>query len=399
QEQAPQIPEYARLSEALKDYIEIAENGGWTAIETGGVIEPGQVDKRIPQIRERLQLLGRVDGQNTMFDRLRDRFASMTDKASEKAVKQVSKADKEAAKENPEWVYNEDLEPVIREFQERRGSKIDGIIGPKTIAELNKPVEERVAQIKMAMEQWRWLPKDLGNKYVFVNTAGYYAKGVENGEVKVNTPIIVGQVAHPTPSFSSYIPNVKFYPDWTVPTSIAQRYLLDKVRNNPSVVSTLGYELYEDGTRVPLNATTIGRLSEASFPPYRFRQKPGSENALGLVRFSVENDYAIYLHDTPKDSLFEETNRNFSSGCVRVGQPVQMAQFLLVGNSKLSAGEVASMLDVAGRSDLKTNIVPLENKVPVHIMYMTAWVDDNNNIRFENDAYSRDAKLKAAMGI
>lgn len=400
QAQNPQHPEYAALREALKNYTEIAAYGGWKNIPSGAVIEPGGVDKRIPQIRERLQLLGRLDEQKNMFDRLRDRFTSLSDDTEEDLVEQAAKKEVKEAKENPQWVYNKKLEPAIREFQQRRGAKVDGVIGPETLKELNVPIEERIKQIKLAMEQWRWLPRDLGNKYVFVNTAGYYAKGVENGRVVVDTPVIVGQVAHPTPSFSSYITNVKYYPDWTVPDSIAKRYLLDKIRKNPSVVQSLGYELSdENGTPIPLSQANISRLSDANFPPYRFRQRPGTKNALGLVRFSVDNDYAIYLHDTPKDSLFSEVDRNFSSGCIRVGEPVKMAQFLLAGNSELSSAEAAAKLDVAGRTDLETEIVPLETKIPVHIMYMTAWVDENGNIRFEGDAYSRDNKLATAMGM
>lgn len=150
---------------------------------------------------------------------------------------------------------------------------------------------------------------------------------------------------------------------------------------------------------MPLHAGTISQLQDAHFPPYRFRQKPGPDNALGLVRFSVENDYSIYLHDTPSDSLFEETDRNFSSGCIRVGEPVKMAQFLLAGNSSLSERGIAEKFNVETSDNLETEVVDLQHKVPVHIMYMTAWVDEGGNIRFESDAYSRDGKLKAAMGL
>lgn len=404
QQQTPQIEEYARLRKALQDYRAIAAKGGWEPIKKGGVIKPGQVDERIPAIRERLRLLGRLDSTEGLswFDAMQARFGfgdGKNDKPEYDSV-ELSADEQAKAERNPEWVYTQDVEATIRQFQQRRGAKVDGVIGSETLTELNMPIEDRIDQIVLAMEQWRWLPKQLGSKYVFVNTAGYYAKGIENGRTVVNTPVIVGQVAHQTPSFSSYITDVKFYPDWTVPHSIAKRYLLDKIRKNPAVVQSLGYELYnEAGEEVPLHAGTISQLQDAHFPPYRFRQKPGPDNALGLVRFSVENDYSIYLHDTPSDSLFEETDRNFSSGCIRVGEPVKMAQFLLAGNSSLSERGIAEKFNVETSDNLETEVVDLQHKVPVHIMYMTAWVDEGGNIRFESDAYSRDGKLKAAMGL
>jgi murein L,D-transpeptidase YcbB/YkuD len=399
--QAPQMSDYARLRESLANYRQIAESGGWEPIVQGAVIKPGNVDERVPAIRERLQILGRLDSESNFFASLRARMPwSNRKNDTEKEPVAPSKTDEALAKKHPDWVYGEDLQIAIRAFQERTGAKPDGVIGAETLGELNTPVEERITQILLAMEQWRWLPHDLGSRYVLVNTAGYYAKAVDNNRVIVNTPVIVGQVEHPTPSFSSYITNVKFYPDWTVPSSIAKRYVLEKIRTNPEVVNTLGYELHsKDGQVIPLTPNVIAQLTEDHFPPYRFRQKPGPQNALGLVRFSVENDYAIYLHDTPKDDLFSQNNRNFSSGCVRVGEPAKMAQFLLAGNANISEGEVAEKFAVANQPDLKTEVLPLETKIPVHIMYMTAWIDDANNIHFESDPYKRDAKLRKAMGI
>lgn len=257
-------------------------------------------------------------------------------------------------------------------------------------------LHKRIVQIILAMERWRWLPRDLGDKYVLVNTAGYYAIAVENDRIHVNTPVIVGQVAHPTPSFSSYITNVKFYPDWSVPSSITKRYILKQIREG----GWNGYELYDgNGKKIPLTPEVVGQLKEEYFPPYRLRQKPGVHNALGLARFSVENDYSIYLHDTPKSALFAENNRNFSSGCVRVADPVRLAQFLLVGNSPLSAEEIVDKFTIKRQNVLKTDIIPLATKIPVHIIYMTAWIGEDGNVHFADDAYGHDATLKAAMGL
>lgn len=403
--QAPRHAEYIHLREALANYRDVAAKGGWPAIdESGGAIRPGWADARIPAIRERLRTLGRLDDARDLgwFAKLRLRISGQEEPLQNKPVNRPDELPQEEVAEGieyPDRVYDPDLVAAIERFQERRGAKVDGIIGPETLAELNIPVEGRIDQILMAMEQWRWLPQELGTRYVFVNTAGYYAKAVADGETVVHTPVIVGEIAHQTPSFSSYITNVKFYPDWTVPSSIAKRYVLDKIRKNPAVIGSLGYQLYRDGQQVALDHATLASLTEADFPPYRFRQKPGPDNALGLVRFSVENDYAIYLHDTPNDRLFAANSRNFSSGCVRVGEPVKLAQFLLTGNSSLPADAVADKFAVARGADVHTEIVPLEHKIPVHIMYMTAWVDEGGVMHFESDAYGRDDKLREAMGL
>lgn len=399
EELAPPMEEYAQLRAALAEYRVTAASGGWEHIPSGGLIKPGGVDTRIPLIRQRLQQLGKLEKDyEGLFGRVLGSNPFNNDRNEQPNYSKVSENHVSQARENPEWIYRYDMEPIIKEFQRRRGAKVDGVIGPETIAELNVPIEERINQIRLSMEQWRWLPRDMGKKYVFVNTAGYYALAVENGDVKVRTPVIVGEAAHETPSFSSKIYNVKFYPDWTVPESITHRYLIKKIQNNPAVVQTLGYELYHNGTPVALDAATIANLQNLSYPPYRFRQRPGSNNALGLVRFSVINDYAIYLHDTSNPDLFDANDRNFSSGCIRVEEKERMAQFLL-NPEGYSDAEVEAKFQVAGRTDLSTQVIPLKENVPVHIMYMTAWIDENGHVRFEGDVYGRDAKLKQAMGL
>lgn len=273
---------------------------------------------------------------------------------------------------------------------------MDGIIGPKTIEELNTPLADRIDQLIMSMERWRWLPESLGEKYVLANIAGFYTEAVENNKVVVRSPVIVGQVAHQTPMFSSYITNVKFYPDWSVPSSIAQRYLLDKIQKNPSVINTLGYEIYRGNDKLSWRNVDINSLSENDFPPYRFRQQPGPNNALGMVRFSIDNNYAIYMHDTPDPELFEKDNRAFSSGCIRVKKREDLAVFLLDGNSDISGQQARQKFEATGPG-LKSEIHPLTKKVPVHLVYMTAWVDNAGNVKFGQDIYGRDKKLIQAL--
>ena len=384
---SPQHPHYDLLREALAKYTRLRDEiGPLEDIPAGEMIRPGDTDARMPAIRARMQLLGRIEGQDSAFGRIASFFGSIVGSGGEDEIKR-----------DDNLTYDERTEKAVRDFQAAAGAVVDGIIGPQTIAELNTPIEDRIEQIRLSMERWRWLPQDLGRKYVFANIAGYYLYGVEDDEIAVASPIIVGQVAHQTPAFSSVIHDVKFYPDWTVPYSIARRYLLAKVQKDPSVIEKLGYEIYKGEARLAWDQVDVAKLKAEDFPGYQFRQKPGPNNALGLVRFSVDNDYSIYLHDTPNHDLFQKGSRAFSSGCIRVQEREKLAVFLMEGNSDMESDEVWKHFKTEANANLETEIVPLREEVPVHLVYMTAWVNERGEVRFGQDIYGRDAKLKEAL--
>lgn len=371
---APDHPEYKGLMQALAYYRDLAKTGDWTVISHKGLIRPGDSAAVIPIIRKRLE----------QFDQI----------ARRQPITQGNTRQTMAGQN----VYDVALEKKVRALQEDYHVKVDGIIGSGTLNLLNMSLKDRIEKIEMAMERWRWLPENLGKDYVFVNVAGFYAQGVRQGKYTLRTPVIVGKVAHKTPSFSSKIENVKFFPDWSVPSSIAKRYVLGKIQNNPAVIDSLGYEIYNGNTLMDWSSVNINALSESDFPPYRFRQKPGKKNALGLVRFSIDNPYSIYLHDTSKDSLFEENERTLSSGCIRVGKPIDLAKFVLTGNSDLSAKQVEDKFRQAESGEaVDTEIYPLTVPIPVHITYMTAWIGENGDVEFAPDVYGRDAKLREAL--
>jgi murein L,D-transpeptidase YcbB/YkuD len=259
--------------------------------------------------------------------------------------------------------------------------------------------DDRIDQIKLAMERWRWFPQDMKDRHIFVNTAAFYTKAIENGQEVFVMPIIVGEVAHQTPVFGSVISNVRMHPDWTVPTSIAQRYLIEKIQKNPRVINQLGYQIQYigDGVKnVSWDNVNINNLHNIDLSKYRFRQKPGHNNALGLVRFSIENHYSIYMHGTPSMTLFNEGERTFSSGCIRVQDPLTMAKFILKEKG-MSDAEIENLYYLDEGEDAKTEIIPLEENLPVYLTYATAWIDRNGNINFSDDVYGRDKKLKQAF--
>jgi len=376
---APNHPQYALLREKLAHFRALKKNHQWPTIPIGELIHAGEEDPRIPAIRRRLIALG------------------MMPPPESRTVPFYPSEPKRETSKPTNTHYDEAMVEAVRDYQKRRNAKIDGVIGPETLRALNLPIDVRIRQLIMAMERWRWLPEDLGEAYALVNIAGFYAKGMDEGQEAVRTPVIVGKTAHETPVFSSHITNIKLYPDWTVPHSIAQRYVLEKLQKKPSLISKMGYEIYRDGKHIPWEDVALQELTTQDFPPYRFRQRPGLNNALGTVRFSIDNHYAIFMHDTPDTHLFDHEQRSFSSGCIRVAKPVAFAQFLLNQQPNPELNRVSSKLNPPPKATLRSKTYPLSNPIPVHLTYMTAWVDDQETVHFEKDIYGRDDRLWASL--
>ena len=390
----PQQSEYKNMKQALVNLRDTAREGGWPQIQaTDVVVYPGGFNPVIAEVRARLagQDYDGVLPKGSWVDE-----GQIDGDSLKEAVKTAPEPDDPAVQADAEKdnIYDAALARKVAEFQYMHGKKTDATIGPDTIAAMNVPVEQRIEQLKYAMERWRWFPDNLGEKHVLVNIAGYYVRAVENNQTAFTMPIIVGEVAHQTPVFSSVIKNVKLHPDWVATDSIARRYLIDKIQNNPAVISQLGYQLQRnDGTVVPWESVSLSQLDDLDLGQYRFRQKPGKYNALGLARFSIENDYAIFMHGTPSGGLFNEDARTFSSGCIRVQDPLKMAKFLLKDNADYSESRLEEMYNLGENDHPDTTFMDLDTDVPVYLTYSTAWVDDGGNIHFSDDVYGRDEKL------
>ncbi|MFP4313232.1 MAG: murein L,D-transpeptidase [Alphaproteobacteria bacterium] len=369
----PSHPEYNVLVKELANYREKAasENARPIVLQDKSYISPGEKHPAMPNIKKKLQ---------NFFDQASFR-------AAEQRQNNLSSL-----------IYDEATAEQVKEFQKSHGLQIDGIIGPQTVSMLNMSNAQKVDKIKLALERWRWLPESLGEKHVRINIAAYYVRAVENGRDAFVMPVIVGEVAHQTPVFSSVIENVKMHPDWTVPDSIAERYLIDKIQNNPSVIDTLGYQVQNKhtGDIIPWSNIDIRNLHTIDLSTYQFRQKPGKRNALGLARFSIANDYSIFMHGTPAQNLFQEERRTFSSGCIRVQDAFKMAHFLLKDQGY-------TMKDIQREFGLKdgefaqTNYIDLKRDIPVYLTYATAWVDSSGKLHFAPDVYGRDQKLMATL--
>ncbi len=341
------------LTLGLKQYQHIAQQGGWPKLSDGPSLRRGVSDPNVELLRRRLALTS-------------DLAAAVSQNSDQ---------------------FGEALEQAVIRFQRRNGIEPDGIVGPETLATLNIPVSSRLKQIRVNLNRWGRMPGFLGEHFVLVNQAGFELEVISGDHLVLEMRVIVGKNYRQTPIFSDEIQYVDVNPVWNVPVSIAKKDLVPKFAKDPSFPAANGFEAFENGKRLDVqsidwNAYSDGRL------PFELKQKAGPQNALGRVKIMFPNKYNVYLHDTPTRGLFDKTVRAFSSGCIRLENPIDLVRHLLAGNPSSDL----SLLDAALQSG-KTVRIPLKQKVPVHLVYMTAWLDRAGQMQFRPDIYGRDATL------
>jgi L,D-transpeptidase YcbB len=285
---------------------------------------------------------------------------------------------------------------ALRSFQRRHGLEADGVIGPRTFLALTTPLEQRVRQIELSMERWRWLTR-VGRPDILVNIPQFmlYAlpSRTERGAEVIQMPVVVGQdYPHTrTPVFASAITQVVFQPYWDIPPGILSRELLPRIQKDPTLLDRLGMELVPaqgDGTLVQtVTAEAIAALAAGRL---RLRQRPGPSNPLGAVKFSMPNEYSVSLHASPERALFERSQRTFSHGCIRVSEPAELATYVL-----RRAGERWDHATIeAALSGAETLGVPLTRPVQVIVFYSTALATESDGVLFFADVYGHDRKLQ-----
>jgi murein L,D-transpeptidase YcbB/YkuD len=356
----PADPAYGRLREALRLYREIRPKGGWLPVPDGPTLRTGDVDPRVAALRARLTVTGDLN---------------------------------KGLADNEE--FDEEVEDAVFRFQMRHGIDPDGVVGPKTLAALNVPVEERKKQIMVNLERLRWLPAELAKRYILVNVADFRLDVVEEGRPVLAMRAIVGRTYRQTPSFTAKMNHLIFSPYWHIPHSIAVKDLLPKIQKDRRFLDKEKIRVFrgEGAKAQQINPANINwhRLSENNFP-YRLRQDPGPRNSLGGVKFMLPNRFNVYIHDTPSRELFEMTVRGFSSGCIRIDKPVELAEYLLADDPSWTRDKI---LEQMNQPQEKT--VRLPRPIPVYFLYWTAWVDDEGTIQFREDIYSRDALVATAL--
>ncbi|HET8713991.1 MAG TPA: L,D-transpeptidase family protein [Gemmatimonadales bacterium] len=287
--------------------------------------------------------------------------------------------------------FDDDLRYALRRFQARHGLESTGALDPETLAELNVTAEERVRQIALNLERWRWLPQDLGRRRVEVNIAAYELQLIEDDEVAMRMRVVVGREYRRTPVFSDTIRYIVLNPNWYVPKTIALDELIPKIRGDSTYLERFGMHLTDSESRavdpreVDWNAVTVDNF------PFRLRQEPGRLNALGRMKFMFPNRYDVYLHDTPSRHLFAEAQRDFSHGCIRLEKPLDLAVHLMK-KSKWDQEAIESALDEGTERTLY-----LPRPTPIHLLYFTAWADADGTIHFREDINGADQPLSRAL--
>ena len=356
---APRHPQYGKLQDAMAHYRKLKREGGWAAIPDGDLIEEGDTDPRVSALRLRLAAEG--------FDSTAD--ASDPD------------------------LMNASTLAALKAFQRRHGLEDDGVVGGNTLEALNESVESKVARIAESMHRWR-AHGDLGERYVLANIPSYTAEGWNDGVREISMRTVVGKPQHATPVFSDTVEYVVANPKWYVPRSIARRQKLSKLRADPSYAPRKGYQVVSLDTGQAVSSASVDWNDPDVLSRYRLVQQPGDNNALGELKIIFPNQYSVYLHGTPTMHLFDEAQRAFSSGCVRLEDPEAMARWIAEGDPELTPSDISEQLDSGERERMNLN-----ERIPVHITYITVTVNDAGEPVFHRDVYDRLDEIETVKRV
>jgi L,D-transpeptidase YcbB len=360
----PREETYLGLREALVQYRRLAAAGGWGEVPSGPMLEPGSSGPRVAAIRVRLAVTGDLE-----------------------SVSDGNGVDDE--------IFDEELAAAVRRFQERLGLEPDARVGPATLRAMNVPVEQRIAQLEVNLERWRWMPQELGQRYFLVNIPAFRVELWEDGQKIRDLRSIVGRAYRATPVFSSTMTYLVLAPHWHVPPGIAANDQLPRIRQDPGYIASQRMVLLDQGTNRVVDPHTIDwtGMGGAEFNRrFRLRQDPGPNNALGDVKFMFPNRHNVYLHDTPGRELFDRAARDFSSGCIRVEGALDLAAWLLRHDPAWTPERIREVVR-AGRE----RYVNLPIQYQVHIQYWTAWLDEDGRVNFRDDIYDRDPRVRQAL--
>lgn len=352
-------PETERnLLAAIRYYESLVARGGWDPIPPGKGLGPGSNDPRVVPVRARLIMTGDLP-------------------------RRVGTG----------YKYKAEVVEGVKRFQRRHGLKPTGRVYKSTLQALNIPAEQRLAQLKLNLERARKIARELNAKrYVVVNIPAYELQAISNGKVDLYSRVITGRAQTPTPVLKASIRALNFYPYWHVPTSIAVRQLAPLVARDPGYLQRERIRVFK-GSGGEVDSTRIS-WSPSRARSYLFRQDPGPQNALGLLRLDMPNKHTVYMHDTPLQRLFRYGLRPYSAGCVRVHQVFELADWLLDGKDGWNARRIQNTIQ-AGKSET----VNLRRPVPVHLVYLTAWGEPDGRAQFRVDIYNKDGTNKVVAEI
>ena len=343
----------AALEQAIQRYRQIVGAGGWPVFTQKVTLRQGDTSSEIAAIRQHLVIEGDLpsgSSRNGTFDR-------------------------------------EFLDGLSR-FQIRNGLRVSGFVDQRTLVAFNVPAQERLAQLETNLKRVQGMMSiNKASRYVLVNVPAFVAQAVEHGNLALDSNVVVGKPARATPQVSAKIVEVNFYPTWSVPDIVAQNDLIPTIRKDPNYFYEQHFNVMRDWKTPPLDPASIDWASP-QVVSYKFRQDPGPQNALGVVRINMPNKHSVYMHDTPLKRLFGQSARAFSSGCVRVEKVFELAAWLLGPQKGWTLEKVETQIESGKKIDVK-----LAQSVPVHFVYLTAFASGNGIAQFRPDIYGRDSSF------
>ncbi|MEM9359244.1 MAG: L,D-transpeptidase family protein [Pseudomonadota bacterium] len=354
-----------RFDTAIEDYERLVKKGGWPDLKRSRFLRSGSRHRTIPLVRKQLTITGDIDGTGNIWPQDEDYF-------------------------------DENLATALKNYQHRHGLRVTGRLDRSTRSQLSYSAKDRLKQLKRNRHRLAKLLKlATAERYVLVNVPGYQLEAIAKDDVERRHTVIVGRADRQTPDISATIRGVNFFPFWRVPSSIAKRDLIPRARKDSGFIEKQRFRVSAgsfDGPRISPDDIS---WKKASAQRLKFRQDPGPWNALGLVRINMPNKDIIYLHDTPMKHLFKQRYRAFSAGCIRVHDVMALVSWLGTGDPNLEPKAIERLLDRTDAADLrekrsKNLNFRLARPVPVHLVYLTAWIEDDGRVVFRSDIYNRD---------
>lgn len=348
------------LDKQIERYQEIVGNGGWPVFKSGSKITPGSTNDRVGTLREILKITGDYVPDNTP--------------------------------QSASNMYDSALVEAVKNFQTRHGLETDGVLGASTQHALMVRAEDRLASLMVTAEKIRThaMADKSSPVSVLVNIPAFQLFALENDRIADTMKVIVGTPKNRTPQMENEITYLQMNPQWHVPSRIAANEMLPKIKNDPNYLNRAGYKLSQNGSRVDPTSVNWESYGRGNFP-FSIVQPAGRGNALGKIKFHMPDSDAIYLHDTAKPQLFASADRALSHGCIRLGEPLKLAQFVLKHSNQMSEEEAEKIYNQS-----RSQRVELTTPVPVSVVYWTAWVDTiTGQPHFYRDVYSKDTQLIA----
>ena len=358
----PTHPIYEGLRQAYRDYKVLSRSGGWEALPPGPALKRGDRGERVAALRLSLEARGDL-----------------------------------APAGGPDRdLFDATLEDAVKVFERRHGQPPDGLVGDAAAAALNVPLARRLDQIRANLERWRWVTRDLGDRYILIRVADFQMSVYEGSREVLSMPIIVGRAYRRTPDFSSRLRLVELNPSWSVPPKLAREDILPRIKTIPGYLYDQNFRVLNgwgaDAAEIDPDSVDWSRIAPDDLR-YHFVQEPGRLNALGRIAFRFPNKYDVYMHDTPEKSLFRKTVRDFSSGCIRLSRPLDLAEYVLRDDPQWTRDKLQAAID-----RLEHRLITVREPLSVHLIYWTAWRDDLGLVNFREDIYGRDADLIKALG-